>query len=122
MKIPKLTLHPTTRTQELYDRAMEKPEDQRNWVDRSYITNYGPKLAAHAESAHPTVLVREYQDSHTMQKDIAQLLGEGWQIRSQSAATPEKGALRRLAGGFVFLNREPVTTVVFSRPAAAAAQ
>jgi hypothetical protein len=108
---------PTTsqRKQKMYDRAIAKPEAQRSWMDRNYIRQYGPQLAARAERANPSVLVHEYQDAHAMQQDIAKLLGEGWQIQSQSAATPKKGAIRVLADGPVFLNRKPVTTVVFSR-------
>jgi len=108
------------RKQMLYDKAMAKPEDQRSWLDRTYISQYGPALGARAERVRPMVLVRDYQDAHTMQRSIARLVGEGWQIESQSAATPKKGAARSLAGGFVFFNRKPVTTVVFSRAAHAA--
>ncbi len=97
------------RKQMLYDKAMAKPEAERGFMDRTYISQYGPRLGATG------VLVREYQDAHTMQRDIAKLLGEGWHIESQSAVTPKKGAARMLAGGFVFFNRKPVTTVVFSR-------
>ncbi len=103
---------PAQRKQMLYDKAMAKPESERSWLDRTYISQYGPQLGAPGTTG---VLVREYQDAHAMQRDIAKLLGEGWQIESQSAATPKKGAVRMLAGGFVFFNRKPVTTVVFSR-------
>ena len=103
------------RKQMLYDKAMAKPEDQRSWLDRTYISQNGPALGARAERVRPTVLVREYEDARPMQRDIARLLGEGWHIESQSAATPKKGAARSLAGGFIFFNRKPVTTVVFSR-------
>jgi hypothetical protein len=114
---------PTTsqRKQKMYDRAIAKPEAQRSWMDRNYIRQYGPQPSARAERANPSVLVREYQDyqdAHAMQQDIAKLLGEGWHIQSQSTATPKKGAIRVLADGPVFVNRKPVTTVVFSRPAA----
>src|SRR5258708_8184596 len=103
------------RKQMLYDKAMAKPEDQRSWLDRTYISQNGPALGARAERVRPTVLVREYEDARPMQRDIARLLGEGWHIESQSAATPKKSTARSLAGGFVFFNRKPVTTVVFSR-------
>jgi len=105
------------RKQMLYDKAMAKPEDQRSWLDRAYISQYGPQRA---KRVRPTVLVREYEDGHRMQRSIARLVGEGWHIESQSAATPKKGAARMLAGGFVFFNRKPVTTVVFSRTLTAA--
>ena len=108
------------RKQMLYDKAMAKPEDQRSWLDRTYISQYGPQLAARAERVRPTLLVREYEDAHRMQRDLARLVGEGWHIESQSAATPKKGAARSLAGGFIFFNRKPVTTVVFSRTLTAA--
>jgi hypothetical protein len=108
------------RKQLLYDKALAKPEDQRSWLDRASISQYGPQHAAHAKRVRPTVLVRDYEDSHRMQRSIARLVGEGWHIESQAAATPKKGAARSLAGGFVFFNRKPVTTVVFSRALTAA--
>jgi hypothetical protein len=121
MKIP--TLNPTTRKNEYmqrkFDTALAKPEEKRGRMDRSYIAQYGPQLTERDEKANPTVLVREYTDTGKMRTDIAMLLGQGWHIESQSAVTPKKGALRMLAGGFIFLNRKPVTTVVFSRPAPA---
>jgi hypothetical protein len=111
---------PTQRKQMLYDKAMAKPEDQRSWLDRAYISQYGPQRVERAKRVRPTVLVREYEDSHRMQRDLARLVGEGWHIESQSAATPKKGAARMLGGGFVFFNRKPVTTVVFTRTLTAA--
>jgi hypothetical protein len=97
--------------QRAYDKAMAKPEAQRNWIDRNTIAQFGPRAGADG------VIVREYDDAGEMQRDMAKLLSEGWRIVSQSAATPKKGAARWLLGGFVFLNPKPVTTVVFSRVA-----
>jgi hypothetical protein len=101
----------STWEQRAYDKAMAKPEDKRNWMDRQQIKQYGSRAGAE------NVLVREYDNAREMQADIVKLLGEGWHIESQSAATPKKGAARTLLGGFVFLNRKPVTTIVFSRVA-----
>src|SRR5260370_37360608 len=106
---------PTQQTTMLYDKAMARPEDRRSWLAGTYSSQSGPQHAGRAKRVRPTVLVREYEDSHRMQRDLARLVGEGWHIESQSAATPKKGAARMLGGGFVFFNRKPVTTVVFSR-------
>ena len=65
--------------------------------------------------ARTPTAVRTYTDPQVMSREIAEAYVAGYDMVGQSAATPRKGAGRTVAGGLLFFNRKPVTTVTFAR-------
>jgi hypothetical protein len=62
-----------------------------------------------------TDVEKEYDDTKEMAKDISRMAARGWTVVGQSSYAPQKGLARTLAGGLLFFNRKPITTVTYSR-------
>lgn len=56
-----------------------------------------------------------YKAGKDTERGVRRMTAAGWRVTSQSSYTPRKGLLRTLAGGFLFFNRKPVTTVTYQR-------
>lgn len=102
----------------VYEAAIAKPSSKRDFFEMRAIKKYEEKYNIHAsqpETGGLEVQVVEYKDQADMEWGISQMLAQGWQVSGQSAYTPKKSLTRTVAGGLLFFNPKPVTTVTYTR-------
>lgn len=93
--------------------ALSLPEGQRTYKQRILVKTDAYHIKKDAEQGNSKVAT--YKSTEAMTAGIAKETALGWHVLSTTSATPKKGALRWLAGGFVFFNRSPEYVVTFGR-------
>lgn len=96
-----------------YNKAVSKPEDQRNWLDKQVITGF--------ERDHPemrmavgTTFVKSYKDAAEYAADLPVMTAVGWEVVTAGDIAQAPSIMKRAAFG-LFARTKHTYVVTYKR-------